>query len=96
MSIARELGKLFMSPEITVDVCTIGGIDEDGNQIEEPTVFVGHYPEANEFFGDEKNLKKINQVFNNMPDGYIIVTAGNYFREVYDANEVMDAIEEMI
>ena len=91
------LTKAFMpSPMITVTVYTVGGTDDDGNEIEEPVVFEGYYNEAVKFFSNEDNLFKINKIYNDMPDGYIMIETERYSREVYDVCEIMDKIEEMI
>ena len=95
--LAKMLGKMLLpGPEIAIDVCTVGGIDSNGNEVEEPTVFDGRYNEAVVFFEDERNLNRINAIFQNMEDGYIVVTCGNYARQVYDVDDIMDAIESMI
>ena len=91
------LTKMLMpSPKITVTIYTVGGVDENGNEVEEPTVFDGYKNEAIEFFGDEDNLSKINRILDDMWDGYIMVEVGEYSREVYDVYEIMDVIDEMI
>ena len=92
----RTLTKALMPIHVTVTVYTVGGTDGDGNEIDEPVVFDGYYREAVIFFADENNVKNIQQIFENMPDGYIYVEVGDYASEVYDATEIMDAIEEMI
>ena len=91
------LTKMLMpSPKITVTVYTVGGTDSDGNEVEEPTVFDGYRNEAVRFFSDKDNLTRINRILHDMWDGYIMVEVGNYSRETYDANDIMDTIDEMI
>ena len=94
--IARVLGKALLTPPISVTVYTVGGIDDNGNDIEEPTVFYGSYIEAVSFFDDEENIRYVDHVLQNMPDGYVLVEVGNYDRQIYDANEIMKTIEEMV
>lgn len=92
----RTLTKALMpGPQITVTVYTVGGVDNDGNEIDEPVVFDGRYNEAVIYFSNEGNLSHIQDIYRAMPDGYIYVECGDYAREVYDAWEIMDAIEEM-
>ena len=90
------LTKAFMpGPQITVTVYTVGGIDDNGNEMDEPIVFDGRYHDAINFFNDETNLNNIQQIVDGMPDPYIYIECGNYSREVYDPREIMEAIEGM-
>ena len=95
-SLQMFLTKAFMpGPQITVTVYTVGGTDDDGNDIEEPIVFDGRYNDAVKFFENGKNLDNIQQIVDGMPDPYITVECGNYSRDVHDPWEIMEAIEEM-
>lgn len=96
-SLQMFLTKAFMpGPQITVTVYTVGGTDDDGNDIEEPIVFDGRYNDAVEFFDNEENLANIQNIYDNMPDGYITIETDDWCREAYDAYEIMQIIDEMI
>ncbi len=95
-SLGRKLGKMLMSKRITITVYTVGGVDLDGNEVDEPVVFDGHYSDACNFLTDEDNLNRIQKIMEDLDDGYIEVEVGDYSREVYDAWEIRDVIEEMI
>lgn len=91
----------------SVEVCTVGGVDEDGEDVEEPTIFDDKTP-VNDILnaidpdtdaGDAK-CAEINKLLNAMPDGYIQVQAycrgrdmGD--RQVYDAYELYDEIRDI-
>lgn len=91
----------------SVEVCTVGGVDEDGEDVEEPTIFDDKTP-VNDILnaidpdtdaGDAK-CAEINKILNAMPDGYIQVQAycrgrdmGD--RQVYDAYELYDEIRDI-
>lgn len=81
---------------ITVTIYTVGGTDDDGNEIEEPVVFEGSYNEAIKFFSNEDNLFKINKIYNDMPNGCILIETEKYMEEAYDAYEIMAKIVEMM
>ena len=95
-SLSKILGLAFLSPKISVVVCTVGGVDDDGNDVSEPEVFNGYYFDAVKFFNDPNNLYDVQNILDEMPDGYIIVETGNYSREVYDAMEILEAIDEIV
>lgn len=91
----------------SVEVCTVGGVDEDGEDVEEPTIFDDKTP-VNDILNaidpdtDEGDSKcaEINKILNAMPDGYIQVQAycrgrdmGD--RQVYDAYELYDEIRDI-
>lgn len=80
----------------TVMVCTVGGEDRDGNEVDEPVVFDGSYNEALEFFDNNENLCMIDDLFESMPDGYILIDSDRRgSRQVYDVDDIMEAIWEM-
>ena len=96
-SLGGILGKAFLpGPKIYVTVYTVGGCDDEGNDVYEPIVFDGYYKDAIEFFNNEENLLSIDSIVRGMPDGYIIVEVGNYATEVYDVYEIMETIENYI
>ena len=95
-SLSRTLTKALMPIRIIVTVCTVGGVDENGNDMYEPVVFDGGYPDAAKFFQDENNIIAVQNALYKMPDGYIVVEVGSYSTQVYDAMEIMDMIEIMI
>ena len=95
--IARIVGRaLLPGPRVCVTVYTVGGIDRDGNEVDEPIVFEGFVAEAFNFFSNEENVEAVQRIFEEMPDGYIYVEVGNYGREVYDTNEIYGTIDRMI
>lgn len=97
MNLSKALGKaLLPGVNITVTVYTVGGTDTNGNEVDEPIVFQGYYKDAVEFFGNEENLSNIQNIYDNMPDGYITIETDDWCREAYDAYEIMQIIEEMI
>lgn len=91
----------------SVEVCTVGGVNEDGEDIDEPTIFDDKTPvndilKAIDPDTDEGDAKcaEINQLLNAMPDGYIQVQAycrgrdmGD--RQVYDAYELYDELRDI-
>ena len=91
----------------SIEVCTIGGVDEDGEDVDEPVIFDDKTPvntilaaiDPDTDAGDAK-CAEINQLLNAMPDGYIQVQAycrgrdmGD--RQVYDAYELYDEIRDI-
>ena len=97
MNLSKALGKaLLPGPKINVTVYTVGGIDDDGNEVDEPIVFQGYYKDAVEFFGDEGNVTNIQSIYDNMPDGYITIETDYWCREAYDADDIMQIINQMI
>lgn len=91
----------------SIEVCTVGGVDEDGEDVEEPTIFDDKTP-VNDILNaidpdtDEGDAKcaEINKLLNAMPDGYIQVQAycrgrdmGD--RQVYDAYELYDELRDI-
>lgn len=96
-SLGGILGKAFLpGPKIYVTVYTVGGCDDEGNDVYEPIVFDEYYKDAIEFFNNEENLLLIDSIMRSMPDGYIMVEVGNNSIETYDAFEIMEAIQRYI
>lgn len=89
-------GDKTMADLITVTLFTYGGTDDDGNEIEEPVVFEGYYNKAIKFFSNEDNLFKINKIYNDMPNGYIMIETEKDGRVANDAYEIMAKILEMM
>lgn len=90
------LGKMLLPRHrFTVTVCTVGGTDENGEELYEPVVFEGSYAEAVEFFNDEENADYVERMVNSMPDGYILIENDSYSRSVYGVYDIFDAIAEM-
>ena len=95
-SLQMILTKAFMpGPQITITVYTVGGVDDDGNEIDEPIVFDGRYNDAVKFLNNETNLYNIQRIIDEMPNPYIYIQCGKRSREVFDPWEIMEAIEEM-
>lgn len=95
--LSRMLGKAFLpGPRVCVMVCTVGGTDENGNDVYEPTIFEGYANEALKYFSDENNVNEVQRTYESMPDGYILVEMGSSSFEVYDASELYETIDQMI
>ena len=93
--LSRYLGKRLMPTHFIITICTVGGVDSDGNEVDEPVVFDGDYNEAVDFFTNEDNLSRLVKIYDDMSDGYIIVESDHYSREIYDVYEILKTIEEM-
>lgn len=94
--LSRYLGKRLLPTYITVRVMTVGGVNENGEEVDEPVVFEGSYNEALDFWYNEVYLRRVEQVVREMPDGYIEVETGTNSRQVYSAYDVLDTIDEIL
>lgn len=91
-SLQRVLTKAFMpGKRVWITICTVGGTDENGNEVNEPEVFNGYAGEGVKWV--ESHRDEIESLLYGMPDGYIEVECDQYGTEVYNADDLIEQLE---
>lgn len=94
-NLSEVLGRVLMPEKhITVTVYTVGGTDDDGNDVEEPIVFSGTISEAREWCDDYDTREEVDDMVRAMPDGYLMVESERFFYDVYSMDDVAELLED--
>lgn len=94
-NLSVTLGKMLLPGwETRIWVCTVGGTDDDGNDVNEPIMFEGQYFDAVNYLRDPDNLAAIERELRKMPDGYIMVDIGRNNDIVGSVDDLLELFEE--